>query len=251
MTPLPEAFIARPIAHRAYHDSAAGRPENSRAAVRAAIAAGYGIEIDLQLSADGVPMVFHDYDLDRLTVQKGALARKTAVELAAIPLLHGTEGIPTLAQVLADVAGRVPLLIEIKDQDGDLGPDIGPLEAATAAVLAGYAGPVAVMSFNPHSVAAMAQLAPALPRGLTTSAYDHDDWAPVSHATCDRLREIPDYDRTGASFISHEARDLARPRVAALRAQGARVLCWTIRSAAAEAGARRMAENITFEGYAA
>lgn len=248
---LPEAFLFRPIAHRAWHDLAGRRPENSRAAVRAAVAAGYGIEIDLQLSRDGVPMVFHDYDLCRLTALTGALAQRTAAELAATPLLHGAEGIPTLAQVLADVGGRVPLLIEIKDQDGALGPGVGALEAATAAGLAGYGGPVAVMSFNPWSVAAMADLAPQVPRGLTTSAYDADDWAPLPAAVCDRLREIPDYGRAGASFISHEAQDLSRPRVAVLKAQGARVLCWTIRSAAAEARARRVAENVTFEGYAA
>lgn len=249
--PLPEAFLARPVAHRAYHDKTSGRPENSRAAVRAAVAAGYGIEIDLHLSADGVPMVFHDHDLGRLTGVPGALARRSAAELAAIPLLHGTEGIPTLAQVLDDIGGRVALLIEIKDQDGDMGPGIGALEQATAATLAGYSGPVAVMSFNPHSVAAMARLAPDLPRGIISGAYDPDDWVPVSRATCDRLRGIPDFDRVGASFISHEAQDLTRPRVAALRAQGARVLCWTIRSAAAEAEARKLADNVTFEGYAA
>jgi len=249
---LPAAFLARPIAHRALHDLGAGRPENSRAAVRAAVAAGYGIEIDVQLSLDGVAMVFHDHDLARLTGATGALAQRTAAALAAIGLRHGTEGIPTLVQVLAEVAGKVPLLIEVKDQDGALGPAIGALEAATAAALAGYAGPVAVMSFNPFSVAAMADLAPLVPRGLTTSAYDPDDWAPVPVAVCDRLRDIPDYDRSGAGFISHEAHDLARPRVAALKAQGARVLCWTVRSAVAEAAARAAgADNVTFEGYAA
>jgi glycerophosphoryl diester phosphodiesterase len=246
---LPEVFVDHPIAHRALHDLAAGRPENSRAAVRAAVAAGYGIEIDLQLSADGVPMVFHDYDLARLTGVPGPLARLSAAKLASLRLIGGDEGIPTLSQVLGDVGGRVPLLIEIKDQDGDMGPAVGPLERATASVLEGYAGPVAVMSFNPHSIAAMAQAAPQLPRGLTTSAYDYGDWAPVSRATCDRLRDIPDYDRVGASFISHEAHDLARPRVGELQAAGARVLCWTIRSAAEERAARALAENVTFEGY--
>jgi len=249
---LPAAFLARPIAHRALHDKAKGRPENSRAAVRAAVAAGYGIEIDVQLSRDGGAMVFHDYVLSRLTADKGPLARRTAAELAATALLHGDEGIPTLTQVLADVAGQVPLLIEIKDQDGALGQDVGALESATAAALAGYAGPVAVMSFNPYSVAAMARLLPGMPRGLTTSAYDPADWPLVPVAVCDRLREIPDYAVSGAGFISHEAHDLSRPRVAALKAQGARVLCWTIRSAAAEAAARAAgAENVTFEGYAA
>lgn len=248
---LPSAFLTHPIAHRAYHDKTAGRPENSLAAVRAAVDAGYGIEIDLQLSSDGVAMVFHDYDLGRLTGVSGPLAARTAAELGAIALLHGAECIPTLTAVLDTIAGRVPLLIEIKDQDGALGPNIGSLEAATAEALVGYDGPVALMSFNPHAIAAMAQLAPHIPRGLTTSAYLPADWAPVPAAVCDVLREIPDYDRTGTCFISHEAFDLSRPRVAELKAQGAAILCWTIRSAQAEAEARKIAQNITFEGYAA
>jgi glycerophosphoryl diester phosphodiesterase len=107
------------------------------------------------------------------------------------------------------------------------------------------------MSFNPHAVAQMARLAPHLPRGLTTSAYDPEDWSPLPEATCTHLRGIPDYDRTGASFVSHEAADLARPRLAELKAQGAAILCWTIRSPEAEDRARQVAQNITFEDYAA
>ena len=248
---LPAAFLHRPIAHRAYHNRAEGRPENSRAAVRAAVAAGYGIEIDLQPSADGVPMVFHDYDLRRLTGMSGRLRGLTAAALGATPLLGGTEGIPTLAEVLEIVAGKVPLLVEIKDQDGAMGADVGPLEAATAQVLAGYAGPVAVMSFNPHAVAAFHAALPQVPVGLTTSAYLAADWPLLPAVVREHLRAIPDYDRVGASFVSHEAADLAAPRLAALRAQGAAVLCWTIRSPEAEAEARKRAQNITFEGYAA
>jgi glycerophosphoryl diester phosphodiesterase len=247
--PLPEAFLRLPLAHRALHDRARGRPENSRDAVRAAVAAGYGIEIDVQLSSDGEAMVFHDDDLDRLTAETGPVAARTAAELGAIRLTDAADGIPTLPQVLALVAGRVPLLIEIKDQTGTMGETDGRLEAAVARALQGYAGPVAVMSFNPHAVAAMARLAPGVPRGLTTSAYDAAGWAPLDPATCDRLRAIPDYDRTGAGFLSHEAADLARPRVAELKAQGAAILCWTIRSPQAEAEARRVAQNVTFEGY--
>ena len=248
---LPRAFLDRPIAHRALHDRAAGVIENSLSAVRAAVAAGYGIEIDVQPSRDGVAMVFHDEHLMRLTGTDGPIAGRTAAELQDLRLTGSTDTIPTLTQVLDAVAGRVPLLIEIKDQDGDLGPNLGGLEEATAAALAGYKGPVAVMSFNPHSVAAMARLWPAIPRGLTTSAYTYADWAPVTPATCDRLRDIPDYGRAGECFISHEARDLSRPRVAEIKATGAAVLCWTIRSAQAEAEARRIADNVTFEGYAA
>lgn len=249
--PLPSAFLAVPIAHRAYHDLTEGRPENSRAAVRAAVAAGYGIEIDLQLSKDGVPMVFHDETLERLTTREGWVCDLTAAELSAIALKGGEDGIPSLIEILALVAGKVPLLIELKDQTLRMAPTNARLETATAAALADYQGPVAVMSFNPHAIAHMARLAPALPRGLTTSAYDITEWAPLPPETCDRLRDIPDYDRVSASFISHEAGDLSRTRVADLAAQGAAILCWTIRSAEVEAAARRIAQNITFEGYPA
>ena len=248
---LPDVLLRLPVAHRAYHDIDRARPENSRAAVRAAIAAGYGIEIDLQLTADGAAMVFHDYDLRRLTAEAGPLRRRSAAEAAEIPLRHGDgETIPRFEEILALVDGRAPLLVELKDQDGAMGPDVGPLEAAAARALAAYEGPVAVMSFNPHSVAEMARLAPAIPRGLTTSSFDPADW-PLPSATCDRLREIPDFDRVGASFISHQAADLARPRVRALHGDGVPVLCWTITSPEAEAEARKLADNITFEGYAA
>lgn len=249
--PLPAAFLAAPIAHRAFHDVAAGRPENSRAAVRAAIAAGYAIEIDLQLSRDGVAMVFHDETLERLTRRQGWLRDLTAAELGEIPLTGGDEGIPTFAEILSLVAGRVPVLVELKDQTLRMEDTDGKLEAATVAALQVYTGPVALMSFNPHCIGHLARLAPHIARGITTSAYDPEDWAPLPRETCDRLRPIPDYTSVGASFISHEAADLSRPRVAELAAQGAAILCWTIKSPAAEAAARRIAQNVTFEGYAA
>ena len=248
---LPETLRRLPVAHRALHDRSAGRPENSRAAIRAAIAAGYAIEIDLQLSADGHAMVFHDETLDRLTAGQGPVRARSAAELGAIRLKDAEDGIPTFAEVLALVAGRVPMLVEIKDQDGAMGPGVGVLEAAAARCLAGYPGDVAVMSFNPHAMAELARLLPRVPRGLTTSAYDVADWAPLPADVCDHLRGIPDYDRVGASFISHEWTDLDRPRVADLAAAGADVLCWTIRSPQAEAEARRVACNVTFEVYAA
>lgn len=248
--PLPPAFLRSPIAHRALHDRARRRIENSASAIRAARAAGYGIEIDLQLSADGVAMVFHDEDLGRLTGEGGPLNARSAAELGRIKLAGSDDTIPTFAQVLALIGGAVPLLVEIKDQSLTMTQTDGRLEQATARDLESYSGDVALMSFNPHSVDHMARLCPSHARGLTTSAYG-DDWAPLSAATCDALREIPDYDRTHSSFISHEASDLLRPRVADLKAQGAAILCWTIRSPQAEAEARTIAQNITFEGYTA
>ena len=247
---LPAAFLSVPLAHRALHDAADGRPENSRAAIRAALAAGYGIEIDLQLSSDGCAMAFHDESLDRLAEATGPVRSRTCEELRAIPLKGGDgEGIPDLGEVLELVAGQVPLLIELKDQHGRMGVTDGVLEQAVAKALAGYGGPVALMSFNPHSVAELARLAPELPRGLTTSAYDPADWPELARAVCAALSAIPDFERTGSSFISHEAGDLARPRVQALRNQGVPVLCWTVTSPAEAAAARAFADNVTFEQY--
>ena len=248
---LPAEFLRLPLAHRALHMRSDRRPENSPAAIRAAVEAGYGIEIDVQCSRDGQAMAFHDEWLERLTEVTGFVRDFDAADLMQIKLRDSDDGIPTLPQVLQMVAGRVPLLIEIKDQTDRMAQTDGRLEAAVAAALAGYAGPVAVMSFNPHSVAHMARLAPAVPRGLTTSAYAASEWEPLAAERCDELREIADYDRVGACFISHEAADLARPRVAALKAAGSAVLCWTIRSAAEEAKARAVADNVTFEGYLA
>jgi glycerophosphoryl diester phosphodiesterase len=250
-TALPPSFTHIPIAHRALHDRASGRIENSPSAIRAAIAAGYAIEIDVQLSADGQAMVFHDETLARLTDHAGWVRDHSAASLGQIVLTGSSDTIPTLPEVLAIVAGHVPLLIEIKDQTLVMAPTDGRLERAVADALTGYQGDVAVMSFNPHSVVQMAALAPHVARGITTSAFDAKDWAPLAPAICDTLRDIPDFDRVGASFISHEGRDLGRARVAALKAKGAAILCWTIRSPEDEAKVRRVAQNITFEGYCA
>lgn len=247
---LPLAFLQRPITHRALHGLDDNCPENSRAAIRAAIAAGYGIEIDLQLSADGQAMVFHDDELDRLTDATGPVRARTAVELGTIALRHGDgECIPSFAEVLELVAGQVPLLVEIKDQDGAMGTNVGALEAAAIADLRDYQGDVALMSFNPNSMAEVARLAPHLARGLTTSAYDPLEWAPLSPARCDELRDIPDFERVSASFISHEASDVGCDRVRSLRAAGVPVLSWTLRTPAQEAEIASLVDNVTFENY--
>jgi glycerophosphoryl diester phosphodiesterase len=249
--PLPPEFLTVPITHRALHDRSAGRAENSLAAVEAAVSAGYGIEIDVQLSADGAAVVFHDDDLARLTGETGLVRERSVEELVGIKLKGGGGAIPRLTDVLEAVAGRVPLLIEVKDQDGAMGPKVGELEQAVAIDLAPYDGPVALMSFNPHSVDALRHYAPTVARGLTTCSWTPESWPGLAEATCLRLRDIPDLVRTGATFISHEATDLGRPRVRELKEAGVPVLCWTIRSPEAEAEARKIADNVTFEGYPA
>ena len=246
---LPRAFLDTPIAHRGLHDADAGRPENSMAAMRAAVAAGYGIEMDIQAAADGIPMVFHDATLDRMTAATGPVLARDARGLGGIGLNGGSDGIPTLAEVLAEVDGKVPLLIEIKDQSRIMGPVDGALERAVAAALVGYDGPVAVMGFNPHTVAALAVAAPHIPRGIVTGSYGHPEWAPLGAARIAKLRAIADFDGVGASFISHDKDDLDDAAVAALKCRGVPVLSWTITSEAEADKARRIADNITFERF--
>jgi len=251
MMHLDRRFVSTPIAHRAYHDVDDGRPENSLSAIRAAMAAGYGVELDLQMSKDGVPMVFHDYDLARLTAETGAIRQRSAADLGKIPLIGSDDTIPTLTDVLELIAGQVPILLEIKDQDGALGPNIGEQEIAIAKALADYSGPVALMSFNPHSIAEMARLAPTIARGLVTCNFPKTHWQLIPDETLETLRDLPDYDRIGACFISHFAKDFPNPRVDALKQQGATILSWTIKSEAEEIAARKYADGITFEGYTA
>lgn len=237
-----------PFTHRGLHDRACGRVENSLAAFDAAVSAGYGIELDVQLTSDDQAVVFHDYHLDRLTDQRGPIRNRSRRELSQINLTGAADRILGLDEVLDHVGGRVPVLVELKDQDGQMGPNVGGLETAVLAALDPYASSVAVMSFNPHSVKFMAERRPDLTCGLVTSDYPYVEWD-LPRSVCDRLREIPDYQMSGASFISHEARDLDRPRVAELKAQGATVLCWTVRSQDAADRALKVADNITFEGF--
>ena len=245
---LSPAFLKAPLAHRALHGT--GAPENSRAAIRRAITAGYGIEIDVQLSRDNLALVFHDDLLNRLTPADGPINTVTAAQAATIPLKGGDETIPTLSEVLDIVAGQVPLLIEIKDQDGDMGPNVGALESATLTAVQGYDGPLAIMSFNPNSVADIAHRAPDRAVGLVSQNVDHP-LSGLSAAAKDRLRAAHQFESCGAVFLSHEAADLGAPHVAAIKAQGAPILCWTVRSAAEEFTARKVAHNVTFEGYVA
>ena len=248
MNPL-QPFIDGPIAHRTLHDVKAGRPENSIEGLDAAIALGLAVEIDLQLSSDGVPMVSHDYDLDRLTDQTGMVADRTAAELQAIALKGGTSGIPRFDEFMAHVAGQVPVLVELKDQDGALGPRLSQLESTACEIMRGYDGPIAVMSFNPDMIARCAMLAPNVPRGIVTDPYTAEEWPKVPATRRGELAQISHYDLIGATFISHNRADLSAPRVAVLKSKGAAIFCWTVRTADQEIEARKVVDSITFEGY--
>lgn len=251
MTRLPSSFLGRPLTHRGLHDRAFGRIENAPLSFAAAIDANYGIELDVQLSSDGQAMVFHDYQLDRLTAEKGAVRLRSAAELGDIQLKDSTDTIPTLSSVLQQINGQVPVVIEIKDQDGAMGPDVGPLERAVAECLNGYKGDAAVMSFNPHAMLAIAPLAASRALGLVTDRYEAEDWPTVPSARCAELSSIPDFDNDIITFISHNQAQLDDPAVARVKSEGGVILCWTIKSKADETRARQIVDNVTFEGYLA
>ena len=112
----PPWLVARPIAHRGLHDSRAGIFENTLAAAEAAIAGGFAIECDVQDTADGEAVVFHDHTLERLTGGHGSVRERDAAELTALAVAATQDRIPTLEAFLARVAGRVPVIVEIKSR---------------------------------------------------------------------------------------------------------------------------------------
>lgn len=227
------ALIARPFAHRGLHGG--GRIENSRAAFEAAIAAGHGIELDVQVSRDGQALVIHDYELDRLTEGVGPVCGMVAAELEKIRLRGGAETIPTLRQVLKLIAGRAPLLIEVKSP----GRRVDALSGAVLGALSGYIGPVAVMSFNPEIGRWFARNAPEVLRGLVVTEAGRR-WR-------GRLTRHLALWRSKADFLAYDVRDLPSRFASAQRARGLPVLTWTCRSDADRARAALHADQIIYE----
>lgn len=131
-------------AHRGLHDNHSDAPENSMAAFRKAVEAGYGIELDVQLTKDGVPVIFHDFTLDRICGVAGRVDAYTYEELQRFTLLQSEEKIPKLEDFLAMVAGKVPLIVELKVEWTDLS-----LCPVVQAMLSEYKGVYCIESFNP------------------------------------------------------------------------------------------------------
>jgi glycerophosphoryl diester phosphodiesterase len=194
---LPPEFQSAPIAHRALHDAEQGIPENSRGAVQRAVRAGYGIEIDVHLSADGRAIVFHDDTLDRLTHTTGPVGKRTARELSDLVLKGSDERIPTLPTFSTSWRAGAA---SHRDQGPVRSHRRGRGCAGTCRGRgpAGLRGPVAVMSFNPHVVAAMRNHAPACPARPRVLGLHPSQWPQISPETCMHLRSISDFGRVGA-----------------------------------------------------
>ena len=236
---------ARPIAHRGLQGE--GLIENTLDAAAAAVAGNYGIEVDLQLAADGEVVVFHDDTLERLTNGSGPLATRTLAELKALSFRASPERIPTLQELLARVAGRTPLVLELKSEwNGD-----DRLAARLAAVLMSYAGPVAAMSFDPDLVAALIKHAPGLPRGIVAERHFREsEWPQLSLARRLALGHLTHFFRTKPHFIAYRVEDL--PALAPLVCRhvcGMPILTWTVRSEAQRRRARWWVNQVIFEGF--
>jgi glycerophosphoryl diester phosphodiesterase len=240
-------LTAQPVAHRGLHDVAAGVIENMPQAFAAAVAGNFGIECDLQITADGEAMVHHDHALGRLTEGSGKLAEMSAAALKQVAFRATTEQMLTLGELCDLVAGRVPLVIEIKSRfDGDM-----RLPARTASVLQSYAGPAAVMSFDPQQIANLREIAPGLPRGIVFERHYVDtEWRTLSPEQKRSLAHLLHGFRTRPHFIAYHVKDL--PAAAPLISRyvfGLPLLTWTVRTPENRARARRWADQMIFEGF--
>jgi glycerophosphoryl diester phosphodiesterase len=238
-----ERLFHPPVAHRGLW-TPDGAPENSLAAFQAACAAGYGIELDVQLSADGEAMVFHDDDLERMTGRAGRLSDRTTAELAELRLKGTDERIPTLVETLALVGRRALVHVELKTPYGR----VGPLEQRTHEIIIDHAGPVCVIGFNPYSHAWFAERFPGVLRGLDSYSYD-------------RAPQLSDEQRRSFARLEHVS--IARPHFLALgldmlpsetakglRVEGLPVIAWTVRKPEQWAAVREACDNLIFEGFA-
>ena len=240
-------LTARPVAHRGLHDAGAGVIENTPSAFAAAVAADYAIECDLQISADGEAMVHHDDALGRLTDGSGRLDEMTGAELRRVAFKATTDRMISVGELCELVAGRVTLVIELKS--GRAGDHRLALRAAQ--ILSAYAGPAAVMSFDPAQIVPVRTSAPHLTRGIVAESWS-GHFNPGQAFARGRRALAYGHDALKAhpQFIAHSVKDLpAALPFAARHLCGMPLLAWTVRSMADRQRAARWADQMIFEGF--
>jgi glycerophosphoryl diester phosphodiesterase len=238
-------LIKRPIAHRGLHDRAQNVVENTYSAFARAMAGDYAIECDLQLSGDGEAMVFHDHDLDRLTVETGPVAARTCDELKTIDLRDSSDRMQALQDMLDQVDGQVPLIIEMKSLwNGDM-----TLARRTCELVADYDGPAAVMSFDPKLMLYVRDHHPNLPRGLVRGLFLKRNWPELDEDKLKSLRLTRNMDDVDPHFLSAGLEALDSDWCVAYRKTGRPVICWTVRSRQIAARSLQYCDQITFEGF--
>lgn len=241
-------LLESPIAHRGFHDKNTGVIENTSSAFAKAMELGYAIETDLQFTGDGDVAVFHDATLDRLTKQKGPLTERTMPALRRVNFQETGDRMQSLGELLEQVQGKVPLVLEIKSQWGGE----GPLERAVIKTLSSYDGPAAVMSFSPKSVAILREHGADLPRGLVAERFRNaGHWPGLGYWRRLSMRHLCSLPVTKPDFIAYHVDAL--PAAAPLLAKhlfNLPLLAWTVRSAA-DLRRAGWADQIIFENFTA
>ena len=230
------------FAHRGLHGD--GIAENSLSAFKAAVDAGFGIELDVRLSRDGVLVVFHDDDLKRICGDERRVDEVDLAELSKMSLSGTEDGVPTLAEVLELVDGRVPLLVEIKELSGSA------VSTEAAKMLADYKGDFIVESFNPLSLKNFKKALPGVPVGILSMKFERDERFAI------RVRNF----LLGAMLTNF----LCRPNFIAYQNEGgnrfavkllggvfgAPRFAWTVRSEEEEIAAKKRGfDSVIFENY--
>ncbi len=233
-----------PVAHRGYW-SPEGAPENSLGAFQAACQAGYGVELDVQLSADGEAMVFHDDKLKRMTGAEGRLRDYTAAQLAELRLKDTDERIPTLMETMAVIGHRAMVHVELKTPFGE----VGPLEQRVHDILIDHAGPVCVIGFNPYSHAWFADRFPGVLRGL--DSYDYKQAPNMGEEQRDSFSKLEHVAIARPHFLALSVEMLPDPRATKFREEGMPVVAWTVRQPDQWDAIKDHCDNLIFEGFAA
>jgi glycerophosphoryl diester phosphodiesterase len=226
------------VAHRGLHNERI--PENSLAAFQNAVDKGYNIELDVQLIADGTVVVFHDETLTRMTGKDGALKSLTKADLKTLTLKNSQEKIPTFEEVLNLVAGKTPIIIEIKNKG-----KVGELEQKVIDLLQNYQGKYAIASFNPKVLAYFKARAPYVLRGQLSGSFK---WTKMNFIKKWLLKSMWFAKKDElADFIMYEAGALPSPYIHKLGRLP--VLTWTVRTQQEYQRVMRYADNIIFEGF--
>ena len=239
-------LTAHPIAHRGLHDGSSAI-ENTPSAFLAAIDGRYGIETDVQITSDGEAMVHHDFALGRLTLGSRQLAAMTAAGLKEVPFKATADRMMTLGELCDFVAGRVPLVVELKSRfDRDL-----RLVQRAAEVVKSYGGPAALMSFDPTPIAALREIAPDVTRGIVAERqYDDNEWRTLTSSQKRSMAFLLHAFQTHPHFVAYHVKDLPSSSPLLARYLLRRpLLTWTVRTEEDRAVAKRWADQMIFEGF--
>jgi len=231
-------ILSKPIAHRGLHDDSV--PENSFEAFEAAIAEGYPIEIDVQLTKDKVPVIFHDDNLERLTGYKKRLTRVKSAVLEKLRLGGTNNAIPTFHDFLEFVSGRVPILVEVKKNKGSRG-----IERLVVEMLQKYAGDFAIQSFHPIAIRKVRKHDPSMYCGLLSSKLTEMKMLRIKKAAVKNARL---FFMAKPDFVSFEINSFPNDRVKRFREElKLPILGWTIKSKEDIELAKEYCDGIIFE----